>query len=338
MDVSAAVSSLNGNEGAVTIRIRSRSPQMVKYSSKEGHHPPEIIVAYGLPTSSGMVESKPNPVTPNPTRRPTITATVPISSTVASDPGTLVLTPSDDATIVSNRPDQNFGFDETLQVDDDSGVFDSLIRFDLSDIDTRSVKSAILRLYCTDGSDSGGIIGKMGVSNWNEGSVTWSSAPTAFGAPINSLGTVERATWYEVDVIDLFSGQNKNQVSVRITSNSWNRARYSSKEGQEPPELLLQMEDQMESQLSGICTADVLQCSDGSFVSRDAGNDCNFVPCQDPMSSNTGLFFPMWGTGGSIGCVDGIAPSWVAGAYLKESKSACCRAFFMLQTNECLGS
>jgi len=350
MDVSAAVSSLNGNEGAVTIRIRSRSPQMVKYSSKEGHHPPEIIVAYGLLTSSGMAESKPNPVTPNPTRRltarptrrPTMSATVPISSTVASDPSVLVLTPSDDATIVSNRPDQNFGFEETLQVDDDSGVFDSLIRFDLSNIDTRSVKSATLRLYCTDGSDSGGIIGKMGVSSWNEGSVTWSSAPSAFGAPINSLGTVEGATWYEVDVIGLFSGENKNEVSLRITSNSWNRARYSSKEGQEPPELLLEMEDEMvdemESQPSGICTADLLQCSDGSFVSRDAANDCNFVPCQDPMSSNTGLFFPVWGSDGSIGCVDGIAPSWVTGAYLKESKSACCRAFFMLQTNECLES
>merc|ERR1712176_825256 len=216
-------------------------------------------------------------------------------------------------------------------------------RFDLSDIDSRNVASATLRLYCIDGSDSGGIIGHSR-ADWNEQSVTYRNAPQASGAPINSVGRVKKATWYEVDVTDLFSGGNMNAVSIRITSNSWNRAGYSSKEGSEPPQLVVQMKDEnspmgptmAEPDISGlICKADSLKCPDGSFVSRNAGDGCNFDPCVVQMSSDAG-FFPVWRNDGSIGCVVGTAPSWVEGAYLKESKSDCCEAFFMLKVRECL--
>jgi len=365
IDTSEAVSSLNGNEGEITIRIRSRHPKMVEYGSKETLHKPVIIVAYGSLASSSMADSlsgdasAPTPVTPDPTpnpnpkptRRPTpqpilTTTTTTTTSTVV--PGLHILTPSDDATIVSEHPDQNYGSENALQVDDDSGVYDSLIRFDLSDIETSAVESATLRLYCTDGSNSGGIFGKTVVSNWNEASVTWSNAPAAFGSPIHSLGPVQTAKWYEIDVIDLFSGGSNSldAVSIRITSNSWNRAGYSSKEGPEPPQLVLFMEDTEshtepmgESKPDGIvCTTDIHTCPNGSFVSRVAENGCNFAPCLDQMDYGTGLFFPIWETGGAIACVDGTAPSWARGAYLKESKSDCCQTFFSLHVDECLGA
>lgn len=282
-----------------------------------------------------------------PTRKPTpqpVTTTT-TTTTVTSLPGVYVLTPSDDATIVANHPSENYGSEQMLQVDDDSGVLDALIRFDLSDIDTRRVASATLRLYCTNKSDSGGILGKTTSSNWNENLVTWASAPAAFGAPIHSLGPVETAMWYEIDVTHLFSGGNNNAVSIRMTSNSWDRAGYSSKEGPEPPQLVLYMED-AESQMnpsmadpkpSGtFCTADVHLCPDGSYVSREPEDGCKFAPCHHEVNSDTGLFFPVWEeTGGAI-CVVGTAPSWASGAYLKESKSDCCEAFFMLQMEECL--
>lgn len=34
--------------------------------------------------------------------------------------------------------------------------------------------------------------------------------------------------------------------------------------------------------LAIVCTDDVLQCPDGSFVSRDPLNDCQFLPCPEP--------------------------------------------------------
>lgn len=271
-------------------------------------------------------------------------------------PGLYTLTPSDDATIVANHPDENYGSDSTLQVDDDSGVYDALLRFDLSDIiddhDTvTEVSSATLRLFCTDGSDAGGIVGKTTHSDWDETSVTWSNAPAAYGTPILSFGLVKAATWYEIDVTSLFGdGSLIDAVGLRLTSKSWNRASYSSKEGSEPPQLVIKMrgsggdgndESQMEYNMAEgtVCTRDIRQCSDGSIVSRVPENACNFAPCPDEaaVALTNRLFFPVWGTDGSIGCMDdNLPPSWASGAYLKESKDDCCKSFFSLQVDECL--
>ena len=57
IDMTAVVSSLEGKEGAVTIRISSTDPRMVEYSSKEGLHPPEMIIQYdGVPTLSSVAD------------------------------------------------------------------------------------------------------------------------------------------------------------------------------------------------------------------------------------------------------------------------------------------
>lgn len=271
----------------------------------------------------------------------------PISSVGVTNPtthGPIVLIPSDDATIVEDHPDENYGNESTLQVDDDSGTYDSLIQFDLSDIDTNSVVSATLRLFCTDGAEAGGIFGKTVDSNWDEGSVTWNSAPKAFGAPFHSLGNVQEATWYDIDVTNAFFGAHNspNAVSIRITSKSWNRAGYSSKEGSDPPQLVIQMKGQdptvaESTPLGTECPSDTQLCPDGSVVSRVLEDGCNFSSCPHQADSGTGLFFPVWRSGGVVACVDRASPpSWASGAYLKESKSDCCEAYSMLRVEECL--
>lgn len=223
---------------------------------------------------------------------------------------------------------------------------DSLIRFELPHIQTSKIESATLRLFCTDSSDSGGIVGKT-ATDWSQSSVTWSNAPTAYGTA-HSIGPVEKATWYDVDVTDLLSGGTYlDAISFRMTSNSWNRAGYSSKEGSAPPELVIRMRDEPMvantvaepiSVASVVCDDDVYECPDGVLVSRDPGNNCNFAPCR-VASGGTGLFYPIWSTGGSIQCVDGISPpSWAKGAYLKESKSDCCQSYFMLRVDECIAA
>jgi hypothetical protein len=374
MDIFTAVDSLNGNGGTITFRIRSRNAQMAQYSSKEGDDSPEIFIAYGSEPQGAVVtppvlelevvtqsdlevemvetvaESMPDNDTPAQTPGPTRSPTTPRPTSAPTKTGLYILNPSDDATIVGDHPDDNHGYDESLQVDDDSGQYDSLLKFELPDIDTSKIASATLRLYCMDGSDSGGIIGRTSFSNWVEGDVTWNTAPAGVGSPLHQLESVNIATWYEIDVLDLIpTGGNSNVVSMRMTSKSWNRAGYSSKEGPEPPELVIQMAEEEEqvfpdAQSSGglsgmLCTADSRRCPDGSFVSRVASDGCNFAPCSEsaPVETvSTGLFFPVWGTGGDVACVDSVAPSWARGAYLKESKSACCKAYFMLQVDECL--
>jgi hypothetical protein len=283
----------------------------------------------------------------------TVVVVSPLVSDLNAPDGHYILTPSDDATIVAENPGQNYGSDKLLQVDDDSGVYDSMIRFDTSDIDTRAIASATLRIYCMDGSDSGGIVGRTISADWNENTVSWSNAPAGVGSPLAKMGSVQTETWYEIDVTDLFSRSKDTSldaVSIRITSNSWNRAKYSSKEGPYPPQLVIQMDEdslveinaQSNQHSNAACAADVHPCPDGSFVSRVPEDGCNFAPClgQAMMDSGTGtgLFFPVWGPDGAVACIDETAPSWAKGAYLKESKSDCCEAFFLLQVDECLGS
>ena len=299
-----------------TVTAQTDAPVATPRPEKKDTESPSLTV---ISTVTVQVDA---PVaTPMPEKKETASP----SSTVIPDPTTehtttlsgpdLVLLPSDDATIVEEHPDDNYGKESTLQIDDDSGTYDSLIRFDLSDIDTNSVASATLRLFCTDGSDAGGIFGKTTASNWDEASVTWNSAPTAFGAPFHNLGHVQEAIWYEIDVTDVFfSAHNSlNAVSIRIKSKSWNRAGYSSKEGSDPPQLVIRMREN-ES------TMEI-----GTAESAPLGYD------------RTGLFFPVWRSGGIVACVDRASPpSWASGAYLKESKSDCCEAYSMLRVDECL--
>jgi len=102
--------------------------------------------------------------------------------------------------------------------------------------------------------------------------------------------------------------------------------------------------DSHESGPSGaVCPGDVLACPDALVVSREVGDGgCNFAPCPDrayPVGTSGGHFFPVWGSGGNVACVDGAPPpSWASGAYLKGTKSDCCEAYSMLRVKECLAA
>ena len=74
-----------------------------------------------------------------------------------------------------------------------------------------------------------------------------------------------------------------------------------------------------------------------SYRGKDDG--CNFASCPDRAHAGAGHFFPVWGSGGNIVCVDGASPpSWALGAYLMETKSDCCKAYSMLRVSKCLSA
>jgi len=327
VDISEAITSLNGAGGQLTIRIRSRDLSTASYSSRQGAHPPEILMSYAEAIANA------DPIT--------------TTSTVASSqlpPDSQVYFPSDDAFIVRDYPDENHGLDTDLVIDQDSGVFDALIRFDMSNININSVTSATLRLFCIDGSTSGGVF-STSAPNWDEESVTWSNAPAAHGIGVlGTLGDVYADEWYELDISEVLLNPLNSltgALSIRISSESWNRAIYSSKEGSNPPQLLLKFgADQSEIETStSQCEKDVKICPDGTFLSRVASNNCQFEICPDhDPSSGSGLYYPMWGPGGSIACVDGTPPTWASGAYLKNSKEECCKAYSSLKVTKCLSS
>jgi parallel beta-helix repeat protein len=155
-------------------------------------------------------------------------------------PPVLTLTPTDDATVRERSPSSNFGTNSGLEVDA-SSVKDTLLRFNVSGIETTSVASVTLRLFAIDSSSVGGQFFIVTDTNWSENTVTWNSAPPGDGGFLGELDAVSSGMWYELDVTPLV--MEDGPVSIRISSTNSNGADYSSKENANgnAPELIIEL-------------------------------------------------------------------------------------------------
>ena len=148
--------------------------------------------------------------------------------TTPPPPNTLTFTPTADSYVQSDMPTANFG-SATQVVVDNSPVRNVLLKFTVSAVGTRQIISAKLRLYCEDPSGVGGAFYKVADNSWNEGTVTWNTAPAADTTSFATLGAVAAGNWYEVDVSSLVTGDGT--FSLKIVSTSADGAYYTSKEG-----------------------------------------------------------------------------------------------------------
>jgi hypothetical protein len=192
MDVTNAV--LGGS--AVSFRVSSPHSSTAEYGSKESSHKPKLIVQY-------------SPSDPTPE-------------------GFEVFDPTDDASILLEQSNGNFGRDSQLKIDGSSGVYHTLLRFDLTSVEKGSISEAILRLYAVDGSPSGGTFISTSDTEWSQYKVTWDSAPKADGIVLATLGEVQPYSWYEIDIKEI--AQGGEAISIRIAPSHGNRCAYSSLE------------------------------------------------------------------------------------------------------------
>jgi hypothetical protein len=191
----------------VSYRVSSPHSSTATYASKESNHKPVLVVQY----------SPPDPL----------------------PEGFEVVYPTDDASILLESPKGNFGRDSQLKIDGSSGVYNTLIRFDLTSIEKGTISEAILRLYAMDGSPSGGTFVATQDSEWSQYKVTWDTAPAADGVVLTTLGEVTPYSWYEIDVKEIAVGGKP--ISIRIAPSHGNRCAYSSSEDPygRKPELLI---------------------------------------------------------------------------------------------------
>ncbi|MGH3370979.1 MAG: DUF7594 domain-containing protein, partial [Nocardioidaceae bacterium] len=137
-------------------------------------------------------------------------------STPAPPPGeTLTFTPTDDATLRSDKPTTNYGAAPTLQADGKPDR-DLLLRFTVSGVSGREVDRATLRLYVVDPSNIGGTFVTTTSTSWSEATVTWANAPPADGVTAGSFGAVSTGLWYELDLTSIVAGDGT--YSLRATS------------------------------------------------------------------------------------------------------------------------
>ncbi|HEX2996343.1 MAG TPA: DNRLRE domain-containing protein [Anaerolineales bacterium] len=187
-----------------------------------GANPPAVT-----PTRTGTV-----------TRTPTATRTGAVTSTATSAQtgSTFTFAPTDDSYVYQTNATTNYGSAITLQADN-GPVKNILLKFNVSGLSGQTVTSAKLRLYVTDPSDKGGDFYRVNDNTWQQGTVTWNNAPAATTL-LGSLGSVSANNWYEVNVTSLITGNGT--YSLRVSSVSSNGVDYSSKEGANPPQLVIQ--------------------------------------------------------------------------------------------------
>jgi hypothetical protein len=157
-------------------------------------------------------------------------------------PPIVVFNPTDDAQVRDSRANRNEGSSTTLRIKTASTSYRAYLKFQVTGFS--SVKSATLRLYCTDSSPHGGNVHTVSNSYagtgtpWDEGGLTWNNAPAMSGSPLADAGAVSSSSWIELDVTNAISGDGI--YSFGIQSNSNNSVRYSSKEGAKAPELVME--------------------------------------------------------------------------------------------------
>jgi hypothetical protein len=141
-------------------------------------------------------------------------------TTKALDKEHLAVFPTADTYVSPKRKNENYGSSAEIFVDGRPGHI-SLIKFDISCLKSRSIKSAILKLYAIDGSINGGtfhVSSSTDDSAWTEGLVTYNDIP-----PISKnwfteqLRKVRSNTWVELDITNALVDAEGNGIGKFVT-------------------------------------------------------------------------------------------------------------------------
>jgi hypothetical protein len=149
----------------------------------------------------------------------------------------VTFTPTADARAHSGNPAQNYGSSSTLRARLDVSVtHESYLRFSVSGLVGQRVTQARLRLFVTEPSVEGGTL-TVAPGGWNESTLTWDNAPGVGALVVDSVGTVFPDSWVEFDVSALVTGPGSYDFG--LSSSASNSVFYSSREGANPPELVV---------------------------------------------------------------------------------------------------
>lgn len=202
------ISSLIDGPGLLSVAMSSTSNTNVDYSSREGTHPPELVLR--------VFER-------------------------------LHINPVADTYVKEDQSEVNFGTAGIIRTDAYSET-NSYLRFDVPTLNSEHI-SGTLRVYAESGGNQGYTVHDVADNSWDEESTTYNNAPT-IGGPIGSVGSFVANSWTEVDVSSTITDSGLHSFALTSTSNT--NTRYSSREGNNPPELLLEPMEPVISACGGL--------------------------------------------------------------------------------------
>ncbi len=279
------VSSLVRGEGSYAFGLASGSTNSAYFSSREGAHPPELVIETGAPTAlaadfaaTPIQGAAPLPVafsdlsSGGPTawqwsfgdaavsteQHPTHvyakaglyavdlvvsnaggSATLLRNAYVSVDAAlpVAVFTPAADTKLNSSKPASNYGTAVDLRVRGAStSDWKTFLRFDVSGLPVPATR-ATLRLFANDGSRDSGILYRAPTS-WSETALSWANAPALDPAAVTALGATVTGQWIELDVTSAVTGNGS--IGFGIESSNSDSAYFSSREGANPPQLVIE--------------------------------------------------------------------------------------------------
>ena len=160
--------------------------------------------------------------------------------------------PVDDAYVHEAYPDTNYGSSEDLKLErlgTSSEYSQVYLKFNLSDLEFSSITSVKLRLYFEEKSNiadpTNVKVHLVSDDTWDEDSITWNNKPGYSGeVSINIYGETP-PKWIEIDITDLVADNitaDDKILSLALSyycSNVNSYVIFSSKEGDNPPQLLV---------------------------------------------------------------------------------------------------
>jgi galactose oxidase-like protein/carboxypeptidase family protein/flagellar hook capping protein FlgD len=150
---------------------------------------------------------------------------------------TLTFAPLADAQIQMSTG-SNSGNATTMRVRAGDPEYRIYIKFHAAGF-TGAVQRAHLRLYCVDPSEDAGSVYRV-PNGWTESTVTSLNAPPISGDSLAAGGQAFANTWLEWDVTP--EVQAGDTVSFALRSRSTNSCIFSTREGSQPPQLVVQFE------------------------------------------------------------------------------------------------
>lgn len=151
--------------------------------------------------------------------------------------GLRALNAAADATVDSNAPSTNFGAAPQLTTSGGAQVRRAYLKFDLTAV-PRPVAYAKLSLRVATTGAGGGNLNLVNDSSWAEGSITFGTAP-APGAAIVAVPQSSRDGEIDADVTAAVNADADGIVSFVLSSPASQTAVYVSREGGQPPRLIL---------------------------------------------------------------------------------------------------
>jgi hypothetical protein len=243
---SANVTSAITGNGTFSLGLSTTNSTAVSLSSREGSHPPQLVI---VSSSSGSSSSPTNPPTnpptvaptatpaptPNPTAAPTATP-APTPNPTASPSGSTgiaTLTPAADSYVDASAPTSNFG--RLTQVRIDGSPSDrTFLCFTVTGV-TGKVNSAVVRVYANTAQTTGYDLYSVANNNWGETAITDANAPPFGATKLGSSGKITAGSWTTVDVTSAITGNGTYSFGLSTTNST--AVSLSSREGAHPPEL-----------------------------------------------------------------------------------------------------